>query len=82
MNETSPDSVTVSTKLVKNGVDTQLQKGKHNLINVYSAMLLQVALYYNCLPDLRSLSCDEIDFFYEGIRQQLKEDTKPRGKNG
>jgi hypothetical protein len=49
----------------------------HNRINVYAEMLICICLRYPGIPDPRTLTLDEIDFFYEGIRGQLESDTKP-----
>lgn len=49
----------------------------HTRKNVYDEMFLQICLTYNSLPDPRTLTFDEIEFFYNGIRRQLIEDTKP-----
>jgi len=41
-------------------------------------MLLQITGDYHGLPDARTLKLGEIRFFYEGLRADLKERTKPR----
>jgi hypothetical protein len=41
-------------------------------------MLLQIAMDYPSLPDLRTLKLHEIRFFYEGIRASLHERAKRR----
>jgi hypothetical protein len=41
-------------------------------------MMYQCALNYPGLPDARTLTLDEIRFFYEGLRPTLHEATKPR----
>jgi hypothetical protein len=43
-------------------------------------MLLQICADYPGLPDPRTLSMTEIEFFYEGIRASLREASKPRPK--
>jgi hypothetical protein len=45
-------------------------------------MLRQIARDYPGLPDPRTLTVDEIVFFYEGIRAELKEHTKPKPSKG
>lgn len=50
----------------------------HTRANVITEMFLQICLSYPGLPDPRTLDLDEIEFFYDGIRAQLIEDTKPR----
>lgn len=59
-----------------------LQRGKngeqrHNRINVYGEMMLQVAMTYRSAPDVRTMTLDEIEFFYNGIRDVLIQSTKP-----
>lgn len=41
-------------------------------------MLLQICSDYPGLPDPRTLSLDEIRFFYAGLRPGLKKHTKPK----
>lgn len=50
----------------------------HTRANVITEMFLQITLLYPGLPDPRTLDLDEIEFFYDGIRGQLLEDTEPR----
>jgi len=50
----------------------------HTRANVVTEMFLQICMRYSGLPDPRTLDLDEIEFFYDGIRAQLIEDTKPR----
>lgn len=73
----------MSPLLVRDGMDVSLgydRDGRplHTRANVFTAMYLQICMSYPGLPDVRTLSLDEIEFFYEGIRGQLKTDTKPR----
>jgi len=65
--------------LVRNGASEMLKKGTHTFYNVYTEMFYQICRDYNTLPDIRSLTAREIVFFYEGLRQELIEHTKPRG---
>jgi len=39
-------------------------------------MLLQITRDYSGLPDVRTLKAHEIAFFYEGLKEELKEHTK------
>jgi len=64
----------IRTPVVRHGED-QKQKG---FFNVYAEMFLQICRLYPSLPDPRTLSSTEIRFYYEGIRSELKENTKPR----
>jgi hypothetical protein len=69
---------------VRNGADARLPKDKkhgvitHTLLAVYGEMLLQICRDYPGLPDPRTLSMSEIRFYYEGLRRELREHTKPR----
>ena len=65
---------------VRGGVDERLPKGGHKFEPVYTEMLLQISRDYPGLPDPRTLKAHEIRFFFEGIRAELKEHTKPRSK--
>jgi len=47
---------------------------------VYTEMLLQVCRDYAGLPDPRSLTLSEIRFFYNGLRRELREHTKPKAR--
>ena len=46
--------------------------------NVYSVMLYQICRDYSGLPDIRTLKAHEIRFFYDGLREELKQHTKPK----
>jgi hypothetical protein len=50
----------------------------HKLMPVYREMLLQICRDYAGLPDPRTLNMSEIRFFYEGVRGEIREATKPR----
>ena len=68
--------------LVRGGHSVALDTDKegnpgHTRINVWTEMFLVICMRYRSLPDPRTLTLDEIEFFYEGIRAQLEEDTKP-----
>lgn len=66
--------------LVRHGAEVKLPKGEHRGPRVYAEMLLQITRDYAGLPDPRTLSAHEIRFFYDGLRYELMEATKPRGK--
>lgn len=69
---------------MRSGADTVLPKDAktkrvmHNAANVYGEMLLQCCIDYSALPDPRTLTIDEIIFFYDGIRSTLHKATKPK----
>jgi hypothetical protein len=48
----------------------------HTRANVYRQMIVDISLYYKSLPDVRTLTYSEIEFFYDGIRPLLKRDSK------
>jgi hypothetical protein len=52
----------------------------HTMSFVFGEMLLQICRDYPSLPDPRSLTLDEIIFFYEGLRPELIRATKPKRK--
>jgi hypothetical protein len=60
------------------------KKGKlvHTAPNVYREMILQVARDYPGLPDVRTLSMDEIRFFYDGLRAELRRYSSPTKPGG
>jgi hypothetical protein len=75
----------VGTPLVRRGDDEKLVKdekldggGGHTFRAVYTEMLYQVSRDYTGLPDVRTLKANEIRFFYEGLRPELKQHTKPK----
>ena len=51
----------------------------HIAARVYGEMLLQICRDYPGLPDPRTLTAREIRFFYDGLREELKEHTQPKG---
>lgn len=63
---------------MRGGADYKLPQGQHRRGPVYSEMLRQIARDYSGLPDVRELRDSEIRFFYEGLRSELHEATKPR----
>lgn len=70
--------------MVRYGEDWRLERdeetgeARHTLFAVYAEMLQQICMDYNSLPDPRTLTMDEIKFFYEGLRPTLKKLTQPR----
>lgn len=44
-------------------------------------MLLQICADYPGLPDARALTIDEILFFYNGLRTQLREHTRQKAES-
>ena len=60
------------------GADVKLSRQAHTRVTVYSEMLAQVVRDYSGIGDFRVLSADEIRFFYDWLRPELKEATKPR----
>lgn len=61
---------------MRGGVDARARV--HNARAVYAEMLLQICRDYPGLPDPRTLTVDEIVFFYNGLRTELKKHTKPK----
>lgn len=59
-------------------VGDQPTRPGHKLVPVYAEMLTQICRDYRALPDPRTLSMAEIRFFYEALRPELRESTKPR----
>jgi hypothetical protein len=69
---------------VRSGADTRLPRAResnatvHVAPVVYREMLLQICRDYAGLPDPRTLSIDDILFFYDGLRPELRKHTKPK----
>ena len=61
---------------MRHGVDYILPNGEHTAANVLVEMFLQISRDYQALPDPRTLTADEIKFYYNGLRQELYESTK------
>ena len=59
-------------QLVRHGVDEKLTRGRHRIVAVYAEMLLQVSHEYPGIPDPRTMTMEEIRFFYDGLRHDLK----------
>jgi len=68
----------VCTPLVRGGGNVWFSKweGGHGLVRVYSEMMTQCAFNYPGLPDPRTMTLDEIRYFYESLRPSLKQSTK------
>jgi hypothetical protein len=72
-----------SPLLVRGGASVKLRPdhktglARHTMGEVFREMFIQVLRTYPSLPDPRTLSMDEIEFLYEGIRGELEEVTKP-----
>lgn len=53
---------------------------QHTFEVVYKERILEICRCFPGLPDPRSMTIDEIDFFYDGIAPTLKEATAPKPK--
>jgi len=60
--------------------DRETGRVQHTLPVVMREMILQVTRDFGGLPDVRTLTASDIRFFYEGLRAELREITKPRNK--
>ena len=58
--------------------DEETGKAQHTLFVVYREMLRQICMDYPGLPDPRTLTMTEIDFFYDGLRPSLKKLTETK----
>lgn len=70
----------VRVLLVRRGSDEKIPKDRngkdrHTFETVYGEMLIQVCRDYPGIPDARTLKANEIRFFYEGLRAELKAHT-------
>ena len=65
--------------MVRHGVDERLTRGRHRIVAVYSEMLLQIAREYPGLPDPRTMELEEIRFFYNGLRGDLRRASQRKG---
>ena len=63
--------------LVKRGADYHAGDA-HTRLNVYGNMYLTIQYYYRSLPDARKLDMDDIEFYYDGIRDVIKAETRPQ----
>lgn len=57
--------------------DLESGAARHTLLVVYAEMLLQVCREFPSVRDFRSLTITEIRFFYQSLRTELVERTKP-----
>lgn len=64
---------------MRHGADGKLPRKEHTFGTVYREMFLQVCRDYPSLPDVRTITAGEIRFFYDGLRAELHEHTKPKG---
>jgi len=62
--------------LVREGEERRLYNGQHTRANVYGEMLLHVLSSYSLGVDYRTLTMAEIEFFYDGLRGELKRATE------
>ena len=61
--------------MVRRGEDYWIPDGGHTIWVVYREMLLHLVAEYPALPDPRTLTLDEIKFFFEAMRPALKRAT-------
>ena len=61
---------------------TRERESIHTRWNVLAHMFFTICLRYRSLPDPRTLDADEVEVFYDAIRAQLIEDTRPRNDKG
>ena len=66
-----------TTSLIRQGGEWVHPKRGHKINLVYTEMLFQICRDYPGLPDPRTLRFREIRFFYDGLRAELKQHTKP-----
>ena len=57
-------------------MDPHGESPRHTRQRVYSEMMIMIARVYHSLPDVRTMTLDEIAFFYDGIRGELLDRTK------
>jgi len=69
-------SVITRPLLVRNGTDVKLPSGRHLRFAVYQEMLLQVVRMYPGIGDWRLLTAQEIEFFYDALRPELRKATR------
>lgn len=77
----------VVDRIVRRGEDVQLPNDRnsaaivHNGANVYGEMFAHVCVSGASIGDFRTLTLDEIVFFYDCLRPQLKRHTAPRAES-
>jgi hypothetical protein len=63
----------------KHDIKTGARYSENTYLVVHTEMLLHVCRDYHGIGDYRNLTASEIRFFYDGLRGELKEATKPKG---
>ena len=58
----------------------KIYRRDHTSSVVHRSMLWQICRGYSTLPDPRTLTITEIVFWYDGLRVELRERTKPTRK--
>lgn len=58
--------------------DLDTRREIHTLPTVMGEMILQICSDYPGIPDYRTMTLDQIEWFYNGLRESLKAATKPR----
>jgi hypothetical protein len=56
---------------------TRTSTTQHTVANVYTEMLRQIVRDYGSLPDPRSMTFAEIEFWYQGLVPELMRGTAP-----
>lgn len=70
--------------IVRRGEDTKIppqrrgEPSPHRRVVVYGAMYAQICRDYNVLPDLASITSEQIRWFYDMLRPDLHHQTKPK----
>lgn len=64
----------------KQGPKKKVYRRNHTSSSVHRSMLWQICIDYHVLPDPRTLTITEIVFWYDGLREVLRERTKPQRK--
>ncbi len=67
------------SSVVRHGGEYKFPNGENTAGIVYTEMLLQICRDYPALPDPRTLTVNEVRFFYEGLRSELEKHTEPKG---
>lgn len=64
----------VRARIVRSGALEVIpaRDGGNTFANVYRVMLLQITRDYPGLPDVRTLTTSEIEFFYSGLVPELE----------
>lgn len=69
-------SLEVEPSIVQNGQKWRDMPLRHTLVPIYGHMLLQICRNYSSLPDIHTLELHHIEFFYDGLRHELKQWSK------